>query len=39
MGHSTMQMTSRYAHLEDAALLRAGQKMAAHRRPKQKRTG
>lgn len=39
MGHSTMQMTSRYAHLEDAALLKAGQKMAAHRRPKKKAVG
>jgi len=32
MGHSTMQMTSRYAHLQDAQLQDAAQKMASHRR-------
>ena len=32
MGHSTMQMTSRYAHLQDAQLVEASNKMASHRR-------
>jgi hypothetical protein len=36
MGHSTMQMTSRYAHLQDSALVAATQNMVAHRWPKKK---
>lgn len=39
MGHSTMQMTSRYAHLQDSALVSATKNMVAHRWHKQKDGG
>lgn len=36
MGHSTMQMTSRYAHLQDGQLVEAAAKMASLRRHRPK---